>query len=404
MHLNYLAFIIPLFVGLMLTEYYVSIKKQKKLFCFEEVVANLNVGIAERLCDLFTTGLFYFVFAWLYKHFAFFTISPTIINWVFLFLFTDFIWYWYHRFGHSVNLFWSAHVVHHQSDDFNFTTSARVTVFQAIARALFWSILPVVGFPPGMITIFLLVHGSYPFFTHTQLVGKLGFLEKFMVTPSHHRVHHSCNEEYLDKNYGDILIIWDKLFGTFTEENVQPVYGLTKPLKSYSFLWQHFHFPLEMMVAFKRAGNFRNKVKVVFGKPDDIDPRIRNYLEKKFNIHHVVKSTSALNRYVKSQTITTLVLLFVVALMEYYLTAFQLGVAALFIIISVVNTGAMLEQRRWIFYLEYTRLLVFVIFTLTYSHNQFILSMVTIVLSGVLLFYKTLSTKYYSLLYEYAKT
>jgi alkylglycerol monooxygenase len=400
MHINYLAFSIPFFVSIMLAEYYFSRKQKQKLFSFEEVVANLNVGIAERLSDLFTTGLFYFLFNWLYKNFSLFIIRPNVLTWILLFLFTDLTWYWYHRFGHRVNLFWSAHVVHHQSDDFNFSVSARITVFQAFARASFWSILPVLGFPPGMVTVFLLIHGSYPFFTHTQLAGKLGFLEKFLVTPSHHRVHHSSSEAYLDKNYGDILIIWDKLFGTFAEETARPVFGLTKPLKSYSFLWQHFHFPLEMMVAFKRAGNMREKLTVLFGKPGDIDPRIRTLLEKKFNIHHEVKSNPALNRYLKLQTIITLFLLFVLVLLEHYLTAFQLAMAAIFIIISVINTGAMMEQRRWIFYLEYMRLLVFGIFALTYSHNQFMLSIVASALVGTLLFYRTLSTRYYSLFYE----
>lgn len=199
-----------------------------------------------------------------------------------LFLFTDFLWYWYHRFGHEVDLFWSAHVVHHQSNDFNFTVSARITVIQAAFRCLFWSFLPLMGFSPEMVTAMLLIHGTYPFFTHTQTINKLGWLEYIIVTPSHHRVHHSSNACYLDKNYGDVLIIWDKLFGTFAVETEQPVYVLTRPIRSYSFLWQHFHFIMEMVVAFKRATGFWSRWKVVFGRPDDINPGIRPLLERKF--------------------------------------------------------------------------------------------------------------------------
>src|SRR6187399_1661181 len=235
MHLNYLALAVPFFIGLMYLEYYLSKKKDKgDNFHFDEAVANINVGIAERLSDLFTTGLFYLFFVWINKNFALFDIQPMLITWVLLFLFTDLMLYWYHRFGHKVNLFWSVHVVHHQSDDYNFTVSARITVFQAVARCLFWSVLPVIGFPAEMITVFLLIHGTYPFFTHTQLIGKLGWLEYFLVTPSHHRVHHSSNPRYLDKNMGMFLIIWDQLFGTFqpelSEEEYEPTrYGLTKP-------------------------------------------------------------------------------------------------------------------------------------------------------------------------------
>jgi alkylglycerol monooxygenase len=176
MHFNYLALAVPFFTGLMYLEYYLSVKRNKAgNFNFNEAVANINIGIAERLSDLFTTGLFYFFFVWIYKNFSLVEITPGPLTWLLLFLATDFAWYWYHRFGHEVNLFWSVHVVHHQSDDFNFTVSARITVFQAAARCLFWAILPLLGFPPGMITVLLLIHGTYPFFTHTQLVGKLGW-------------------------------------------------------------------------------------------------------------------------------------------------------------------------------------------------------------------------------------
>jgi sterol desaturase/sphingolipid hydroxylase (fatty acid hydroxylase superfamily) len=400
MHFNLLALAIPFFVAFMLVEYYYSRKKKLTVFKFEEAIANLNIGIAERLTDLFTRVFFYFVFNWLYKHCALFIIRPTVITWLLLFLVTDFIWYWYHRFGHTVNLFWSAHVVHHQSDDFNYTTSVRITFFQSLARTLFWSILPVIGFPPIMITVFLLIHGAYPFFTHTHLIGKLGILEKFMVTPTHHGVHHSSNEEYLDKNYGDILIIWDKLFGTFAEEKSVPVYGLTAPLKSYSFLWQMFHFPLELLVSFKRANGWREKWKVLFGKPEDIDPRIRTFLERKFNIHAFSKSNSTLNYYIRAQTIITLAVLFFVLLLEFYFTKLQLITAFFFILVSVINTGAMMEQRRWIFYLEYVRLFLISVFVISIFPNDYVVTAAAGILLMVLLFYKTLSNRYYNVFYS----
>ncbi|MFZ4056576.1 MAG: sterol desaturase family protein [Ferruginibacter sp.] len=401
MKINFLAFAVPLFVGLMLLEYYLSGKKRSQIFHFEEAISNLNIGIAERVTDLFSTGLFYFFFKWLYDHFAIFNITPSWITWIALFLATDFVWYWYHRAGHTVNLFWSAHVVHHQSDDYNYTTSVRITFFQSVARSLFWSILPILGFPPGMITLFLLIHGAYPFFTHTQVIGKLGVLELFMVTPSHHRVHHSSNEEYLDKNYGDILIIWDKLFGTFVKETTTPQYGLTKPLNSYSVLWQFFHFQLEMLYAFKRAKGFKAKWKVIFGKPDDIDPRIRMVLEKRFNIHQRPIFWQIHNRFILVQSIATLVFLFFVILFEPHQTLLQLAVAGLFIIISIINTGALMEQRRWIFYLEYIRLFLLSVFIGTLFPNQFTISCLLALNLMLIIFYKTVSERYYNWLYHY---
>ena len=401
MQLNYLAFAVPLFTGLMLLEYYAGVKQKKQhYFSFDEAVANVNVGIAERLTDLFTTGLFYYFFAWIYQNFALFDVKPNAITWVLLFLLTDFMWYWYHRFGHEVNLFWSVHVVHHQSDDFNYTVSARITVFQSAARCLFWAVLPLFGFPPEMITTLLLIHGAYPFFTHTQLIGKLGWVEYLFVTPSHHRVHHSSNPQYLDKNYGDVLIVWDKLFGTFAKEVEQPVYGLTKPLNSHSFLWQHFHFIMEIFVSFKRATTIKGKWKSIFGKPDDIDPRIRSGLERKFSRkEYDLTQTNALRNYIKLQTVVSLLLLFLVILFEHYLNTAQLITSALFIILSVVTTGAMLEQRRWIVYLEFFRLGLMGIFIYlcypSYSISLFIL----LVLGGLLLFCRTLSERYNGYLY-----
>lgn len=402
MQINLLAFAVPLFTGFMLLEFYYSRKKEKKVFHFEEAVANLNIGIAERVTDLFTTGLFYFFFAWVYKNFAICHITPNFFTWLALFIATDFVWYWYHRFGHEINLFWSAHVVHHQSNDFNYTASVRITVFQSVARCIFWSILPVLGFPPQMITLFLLIHGAYPFFTHTQMIGRLGFLEKIFVTPTHHGVHHSSNPEYLDKNYGDILIIWDKIFGTYAEEKAKPEYGLTAPLHSYSFLWQNFHFMLELSVSVKRARGLKNKLRVLLGRPDDIDPRIRQYLEKKFRIHKQVHTTSVLNNYISIQTLVTLVLLFFFILFEHYYSNVQLITGALFILISVINTGALLEQRRWIFYLEYIRLVLICFFIISFYPAPLTVQISILVLAGVLCYYKTLSNRYYNYFYNYS--
>jgi len=292
------------------------------------------------------------------------------------------------------------HVLHHQSDDYNFTTSARITVLQATARCIFWAALPLIGFPPAMITILLLIHGTYPFFTHTQLVGKLGWIEYIFVTPSHHRVHHSSNEQYLDKNYGDVLIIWDKLFGTFAEEKEKPVYGLTKPLNSHSFLWQHFHFILEMVIAFKRAKGLKQKFKVIFGKPDNIDPRIRASLERKLSFkQEKLVCSPVLSGYIKFQTVFSLLLLFLAVLFEHYISGPKIFVISSFIILSLITTGSMLEQKRWIFHLEFARLALIGVF-IRLSFPYFNLTVFMLMLAAtILLFYRTIGRKYYYYLY-----
>jgi len=403
MKLNYLGFAIPLFLFFIGLEYLYSKRKGKNFFQYAESVANLNVGIAERLLDLFTTSLFFGVFVYIHEHFALFDIKAGWFTWVLLFLATDLVWYWYHRLAHEINAFWAVHVVHHQSEDFNYTVSARITVFQAVVRCMFWAVLPLIGFPPLMISLFLLVHGLYPFFIHTQALGKWGWFEKILVTPTHHGIHHASNPEYLDKNYGDVLIIWDKLFGTFAKErkDVQIVYGLTKPLNSHSFLWQHFHFVLEVFMNFKYAKGIKAKWKVLFGKPDDLDPRYRSILERKLlNVHSQHRpATLAIRQYVTAQTIFSLGLLFVVLLFEHYLSVVQLFLLSAFIIISLINSGAILDQRRWIFYLEYSRLVLVMVAIGVFYPNSWTFVGIAAALLLMTWYFRPIRRYYFRILY-----
>ena len=402
MKLNYLALAVPLFLFFIALEYLYSKRKGKNFFQYAESVANLNVGIAERLLDVFTTGLFFFIFDYIHKHLAFFDVKAGVFTWILLFLLTDLVWYWYHRLAHEINAFWAVHVVHHQSEDFNYTVSARITVFQAIVRGMFWCVLPLMGFPAVMVSTFLLVHGLYPFFIHTQALGKWGWFEKILVTPTHHGIHHASNLEYLDKNYGDVLIIWDKMFGTFAKEKkeIKITYGLTKQLNSHSFLWQHFHFPLEIAMNFKRAKGIKAKWKVLFGKPDDLDPRCRSVLERKFlNVQSHGKPSLAMRQYVTAQTVFSSILLFVVALFEHYLSPVQLFLFSAFIIISLVNSGAILDQRRWIFYLEYIRVFLVLIAIGVFYPNNWAFSAITAVFLVLLWYFRPIQRYYFHLLY-----
>ncbi|HLG39922.1 MAG TPA: sterol desaturase family protein [Chitinophagaceae bacterium] len=405
MKLNYLALAVPVFLLFIGLEYYYSKRKGKNFFQYAESVANINVGIAERLMDVFTIGLFFFVFDYVYKHFAILNIKVNIITWILLFLATDLVWYWYHRLAHEMNALWAAHVVHHQSEDFNYTVSARITVFQAVVRCMFWSILPLIGFPALMVSSFLIVHGLYPFFIHTQALGKWGWFEKILVTPAHHSLHHASNPEYLDKNYGDVLIIWDKIFGTFVKEKkgVKIVFGLTKQLNSHSFLWQHFHFPLEMYLNFKKAKGIRAKWRVLWGKPDDLNPAYRAVLERKLlHVKPKIKPTLplAIRQYVTAQTVFSCFLLFVTALFEHYLSGLQLFLLSAFIIVSLINSGALLDLRRWIFHLEYIRVvLVLTMIGVLYPNNWALCSIVAILIL-ITWYFRPIQRFYLRLLYS----
>lgn len=395
MHLNWLAISVPFFLFFMLLEYWIAKKWGRNYFGFANSISNLNIGIAERTLDLAITGSFFYYYDYLYQHFALFHFKPGPLHWLALLLLTDFVWYWYHRFGHEVNILWAAHIVHHQSDDYNFTVSARITVFQALARTGFWSVLPFFGFTAPMITTMLLIHGLYPFFIHTRLIGKLGVLEYFLVTPSHHRVHHASNPQYLDKNYGDVLIIWDKLFGTFQVEEEEPIYGLTKPLNSHSFLWQHFHYILEIGRGLVGAKSFKEGWGLVFGKPEHLSPHHRKELEHYFKINTVGQTDkTVLKAYLIGQMLFVLVLLFLLILFEQGVSALQQLLGSLIIIISLVNSGAILEQKKWVFYLEYLRIYLCLILLLSWIPALGTLLLILVITGLITLFFKNMEDWY----------
>lgn len=400
MKLNVLGFAVPLFVGFMLLEFLIVRKKKLPYFNLHNSIANISIGIAERLCDVFAAGVFYYVYDNIQKKYGLFHIQSSVALWIILFLLTDFIWYWYHRWGHEINLFWMAHIVHHQSEDYNYTTSARITLLQAIIRTSLWCALPLLGFPAAMITSLLLIHGLYPFFIHTQLVGKLGVLEYFLVTPSHHRVHHASNEEYLDKNYGDVLIIWDKLFGTFKKEDdhIAIQYGLTKPLKTHSFLWQHFHFAIELWLAIKQEKSWVKRTKLVFSKPETMRNKAETLFKVKQNSSEI---DTPLNQYVIWQMIVSLLLLFAFLLFEHYLTLPIKISFSIALLLTLINCGAIMEQKKWIFIVELLRFVAIGFFSF-YSFAFWKLKLVAIFLLLVLMltFYKSLKTLYLNYVYE----
>jgi len=359
MNYSYAAFAIPAFFIFLGLEYLMARNVKREIFKYESSIANLSIGVAERLLNLFVSVGFYKLFCTVYDRFALFSISNVWWVWLLLLLLTDLVWYWYHRLGHEVNLLWGAHIVHHQSEEFNYTVSARITVIQAAIRNLFWCVLPLAGFHPNMVMGVLIIHGGYSFFTHTQLIRAPKWLEYILVTPSIHGVHHASNEKYLNKNYGDFFVFWDKLFGTFQKEEEKPVYGLTHPLNSYSFLWQHFHYYMEIFEACRRSKGLKSKLKIIFGDPSTLDQDIRVSLEKKFLPHkYSVLSHKKFNTYLNLQ-------IFVSALLLFFFTYFFLNLSSadkvfcsLFILVTLINCGALLDQRRWIYYLEIVRLLI----------------------------------------------
>lgn len=266
--LNTIVLIIPVLLCAVFIEWYISNKKENKRYTSGNFAMNLAIGAMDQVCSLIYFTALFFALEFVYSHFRFFTLESHWYHWISAYVLIDFLSYWYHRISHRVNIFWAGHVTHHSSEHFNFSNGFRTSFFQGINRIVFWCCLPLFGFSPLMLVIILKVSGLYDFLLHTQYIPKLGFLEKILVTPSQHRVHHGRNEIYLDKNYGSTFVVWDKMFGTFQEETETVEYGIkgayvdNNPFMAvgyyYHYLWH----------AMKMKKGLYNKIKLLFVPPD----------------------------------------------------------------------------------------------------------------------------------------
>ena len=191
----------------------------------------------------------------------------TLPGWLLALLFYDFLYYWNHRLGHTVGVFWAAHVVHHQSQDYNLSTALRQTSSGALLGWVFYLPMAVAGVPPLVFGIVALIDLLYQFWVHTEQVKKLGWFDRWFCSPSNHRVHHAVNERYLDRNYGGILIVWDRLFGSFKEEDERCVYGTRSPLASWDPLWANAEVYWGLLKDSWRAASWADKLRVWFKPP-----------------------------------------------------------------------------------------------------------------------------------------
>lgn len=228
----------PIFLLLILAEYFLAERKghlpENGAYKFAEVVCNFSLAGMHQLADLLTgLGLSY-LYLWCFD-WRLFEIEMGITTFLLLILLQDFCYYWFHRASHRVRWMWAAHVAHHSSERMNFTTAFRQSLMYPVAGMwLFWIPLVVIGFDPKWVVFVVLFNLGLQFFVHTQWVGTLGPLEYLFNTPSHHRVHHGRNPQYIDKNYAGVLIIWDKLFGTYEPEVETVRFGISKPVNSYN--------------------------------------------------------------------------------------------------------------------------------------------------------------------------
>jgi sterol desaturase/sphingolipid hydroxylase (fatty acid hydroxylase superfamily) len=257
---------IPGFIALLLLEVVLDAVMRRDLYQFKDTAASLAMGTGSVLLGVASKALAFAAYTAVHR-FAIFNIGYQWWAWGILFFAEDFTYYWFHRTSHECRLFWASHVVHHSSQRYNLGTALRQTWTGFFMSFIFWLWLPLVGFPPIMVMTMQAVSLLYQFWVHTELVRRLGPLEWIMNTPSHHRVHHGSNQRYLDRNHAGVLIIWDRLFGTFEREGEKVIYGLTKNINSYNPLRIAFHEWIDIWNDVRKADTWRLKLRYVFGRP-----------------------------------------------------------------------------------------------------------------------------------------
>lgn len=257
----------PVFLLLVVLEKLYGIWKKNDTVPLVDAIASLSSGMSNVVKDVLGLSISIFSYEWLFNHLAIFEIQNTILVVVISFIIIDFYGYWGHRWDHEINFFWNEHIVHHSSEEFNLACALRQPV-SSIVRFFGFMLIPaaILGIKPEVIATVLPLHLFLQFWYHTRHIGKLGFLEYIIVTPSHHRVHHAMNPEYLDKNYSQIFIVWDRLFGTFQEEreDLPPVYGVTRPVSTWNPFKINFQHLWLLIKDAWRSTTFLDKLTIWF--------------------------------------------------------------------------------------------------------------------------------------------
>lgn len=234
---NIILYAIPFFILAMLLELYVTTKENIKTYEAKDAFSSIAMGLGNVFLGFLSKAIVFGALYFVYEEFRIFTIPVAWWSFILLFFADDFSYYWFHRISHENRLFWASHVIHHSSQRYNLSTALRQTWSGGFYSFVFWLWLPLLGFHPAMILLQMSVSLLYQFWIHTEAIDKMPkWFEAVFNTPSHHRVHHGSNPIYLDRNHAGILIIWDKLFGTFQPElkDEKVVYGLVKNINTYN--------------------------------------------------------------------------------------------------------------------------------------------------------------------------
>lgn len=355
----------PAFFVLIALELLIAKLRGRTVYHSSDAINSLALGVISQIVAVFSKLLTLGIYAWCVQRFALLTLpASSVWVWISGLLLYDFCYYWLHRCGHEVNILWAAHVVHHQSEDYNLTTALRQTGSGMLLGWLFYLPMAILGYPLEVFVVVALVDLLYQFWVHTEVIGRLGWFDRVFCSPSNHRAHHAVNDKYLDRNYGGILIVWDRLFGTFIEEddNDPPVFGTRSPLRSWNPLWANAEVYWATLKDAWHARRWRDKlliwVKPPGWRPADVAAR---FPKPAFDIHRE-RFLPPLSRGLTVYSLVQFALLLLMGVhfldLAKHLPAISLVGYGVFLVFSVTVLGALTEGRRSGLALELARLLV----------------------------------------------
>ncbi len=364
MNLNPIVLSIPIFFILIGIEVLVERLSHRKLYRLPDSIANLSCGITSQLSGIFFRVLAVGVYEVLFSNFALFQLERNWIYWTALFFLVDLGYYWAHRMSHEINLFWGGHVVHHQSEEYNLSVALRQSSFQVVWTFFFYLPLAFAGFETTDFLLISAFNTLYQFWIHTETINRMGWFEYVFNTPSHHRVHHGRDPKYIDKNHAGTLIIWDKMFGTFQEEEERPTYGITKPINSWNGVWANFSHYATMAQELKAIRSWSDKIRYLFNKPGWLPESMGGYrpapaVDKAHYQKYDTPAPMVLSYYTLFQYVICLA---ATAFFLFNQSAFTMGekaIVAVLISITVVNCGVLFEQKAWVYISEWLRITLY---------------------------------------------
>ena len=366
LYVQSLFFAIPIFISLILIEMVFAKYKGIKINNSEDMISSLSSGMSNTIKDAIKFSFVIISYTWLVDNLTLIKIESLWLSVVIAFIVQDFAGYWSHRLSHRVNFLWNRHLIHHSSEEFNLSCALRQSISDTVKFFTFlWIPAAVFGIPAKIFAIIAPIHLFLQFWYHTRLIGKMGILEYFIVTPSHHRVHHAINPEYIDKNYGQIFIIWDKIFGTFQKEldHIKPVYGILRPTSTWNPVIINFKHIIQLTKDCWNTTLFKDKIKIWFmptgWRPKDVikkyplletnDP----FKQDKYRVHNSINVIF----WGWFQLIITGFLMFHLFIIIPDLDAIMYYLYSLFLLMNIFSFTSILDNKKYAVLVDLFKLL-----------------------------------------------